>query len=120
MVVVAGPAGTAAALRAAELGASVAVLEADGTGGTCVNHGCVPTRVLAKTARLVREVGTAARYGVGSTAAETNWAATVERVRFPRRVAIIGSGHTGSQLTTIFSSVGAHVASRASSGKPTG
>ena len=60
----AGPAGTAAALRAAELGASVAVLEATRTGGTCVNTGCVPTRVLAKTARLMRDVRAAADYGI--------------------------------------------------------
>ena len=53
-VIGAGPAGTAAALRAVELGASVVVLEAGRVGGTCVNTGCVPTRVLAKTARLVR------------------------------------------------------------------
>ncbi|MDQ1175632.1 FAD-dependent oxidoreductase [Microbacterium sp. SORGH_AS_0421] len=54
-VIGAGPAGTAAALRAAELGASVVVLEAGRVGGTCVNTGCVPTRVLAKAARLMRE-----------------------------------------------------------------
>ena len=42
-VIGAGPAGTAAALRAAELGASVVVLEAGRVGGTCVNTGCVPT-----------------------------------------------------------------------------
>ncbi|MEE3703944.1 FAD-dependent oxidoreductase, partial [Pasteurella multocida] len=44
-VIGAGPAGTAAALRARELGASVVVLEARHLGGTCVNTGCVPTRV---------------------------------------------------------------------------
>ncbi|MCY7413205.1 MAG: FAD-dependent oxidoreductase, partial [Salinibacterium sp.] len=59
IVIGAGPAGTAAALRAAELGATVVVAEADRTGGTCVNSGCVPTRVLAKAARLIREVRTA-------------------------------------------------------------
>ena len=54
VVIGAGPAGAAAALRAAELGAKVAVIEGDRTGGTCVNTGCVPTRVLAKAARMMR------------------------------------------------------------------
>ena len=81
VVIGAGPAGTAAALRAAELGASVAVLEADRTGGTCVNTGCVPTRVLAKTARLVREVQIAQSYGILDRGPTLDWPATVARVR---------------------------------------
>lgn len=79
-VIGAGPAGTAAALRAAELGASVVVLEAGRLGGTCVNTGCVPTRVLAKTARLVRETRSAGDYGVEVNAPTVDWAAVVERV----------------------------------------
>ncbi|WP_350351310.1 NAD(P)/FAD-dependent oxidoreductase [Microbacterium sp. A8/3-1] len=79
-VIGAGPAGAAAALRASELGASVVVLEAGRTGGTCVNTGCVPTRVLAKTARLIRESRHADDYGVRAGAPEIDWATTVERV----------------------------------------
>lgn len=81
VVIGAGPAGTSAALRAAELGATVAVVEASRTGGTCVNTGCVPTRVLAKTARIVREVRIAHEYGIATGAPEVNWDATVSRVR---------------------------------------
>ncbi|WP_235014931.1 dihydrolipoyl dehydrogenase family protein [Microbacterium sp. SLBN-154] len=81
-VIGAGPAGTAAALRAAELGATVVVLEAsDRLGGTCVNTGCVPTRVLAKAARLMREVGAAREYGVVTHPEALDWPATVARVR---------------------------------------
>ncbi|WP_309102771.1 NAD(P)/FAD-dependent oxidoreductase [Microbacterium sp.] len=79
-VIGAGPAGTASALRASELGASVVVLEAGRTGGTCVNTGCVPTRVLAKTARLIRESRHADDYGVDVGAPAIDWATTVERV----------------------------------------
>jgi pyruvate/2-oxoglutarate dehydrogenase complex dihydrolipoamide dehydrogenase (E3) component len=81
IVIGAGPAGTSAAIRAAELGARVAVVEASLTGGTCVNTGCVPTRVLAKTARLVREVRLAYDYGITAGAPEVPWEATVSRVR---------------------------------------
>ncbi|WAC50227.1 dihydrolipoyl dehydrogenase family protein [Frigoribacterium sp. SL97] len=80
-VIGAGPAGTAAALRAAELGARVVVLEAGREGGTCVNTGCVPTRVLAKTARLIRETRHADVYGVGVAPPTIDWATTVARVR---------------------------------------
>ena len=81
LVIGAGPAGTSAALRAAELGARVAVIEAERTGGTCVNTGCVPTRVLAKTARLAREVRIAHRWGLAVSDPVIDWASTVSRVR---------------------------------------
>ncbi|CAA9246143.1 MAG: FAD-dependent pyridine nucleotide-disulfide oxidoreductase [uncultured Chloroflexia bacterium] len=55
MVIGGGPAGATAALRARELGAHVALVERGRFGGTCTNDGCVPTRVLAKAARLVRD-----------------------------------------------------------------
>jgi pyruvate/2-oxoglutarate dehydrogenase complex dihydrolipoamide dehydrogenase (E3) component len=81
LVVGAGPAGTAAALRAAELGARVGVVESGPTGGTCVNTGCVPTRVLAKAARLMREVRTAGTYGIAVAEQHIDWPVTVGRVR---------------------------------------
>jgi pyruvate/2-oxoglutarate dehydrogenase complex dihydrolipoamide dehydrogenase (E3) component len=80
-VIGAGPAGTAAAIRAAELGARVVVLEADRTGGTCVDTGCVPTRVLAKAARLMREIRTADAYGIRAVADPIDWAVTAARVQ---------------------------------------
>jgi glutathione reductase (NADPH) len=81
VVIGAGPAGTAAALRAAELGARVAVAEGDRVGGTCVNTGCVPTRALARTARLLRDVRSAADYGVLTSDPRLDWDRTVARVR---------------------------------------
>jgi pyruvate/2-oxoglutarate dehydrogenase complex dihydrolipoamide dehydrogenase (E3) component len=55
VVVGGGPAGVTAALRARELGAEVALVERGNMGGVCTNDGCVPTRVLAKAARLRRD-----------------------------------------------------------------
>jgi pyruvate/2-oxoglutarate dehydrogenase complex dihydrolipoamide dehydrogenase (E3) component len=71
----------AAATRAAELGARTAVVERSALGGTCVNSGCVPTRVLAKTARLFREVRTAYDYGIVVAEPSVDWDRTVQRVR---------------------------------------
>jgi pyruvate/2-oxoglutarate dehydrogenase complex dihydrolipoamide dehydrogenase (E3) component len=59
-----GPAGVTAALRARELGAQVALVERGVLGGTCTNDGCVPTRVLAKAARLMRDTESYAQYGL--------------------------------------------------------
>jgi pyruvate/2-oxoglutarate dehydrogenase complex dihydrolipoamide dehydrogenase (E3) component len=59
-----GPAGVTAALRARELGATVTLVERSRMGGTCTLDGCVPTRVLAKSARLLRDAGQFADYGL--------------------------------------------------------
>jgi pyruvate/2-oxoglutarate dehydrogenase complex dihydrolipoamide dehydrogenase (E3) component len=64
VVIGGGPAGVTAALRARELGASVALVERGRMGGTCTNDGCVPTRVLAKAARLQREAEQCPEYGL--------------------------------------------------------
>lgn len=64
IVIGGGPAGVTAALRASELGASVALVERDRLGGTCTNDGCIPTRVLAKAARLVRDAEQFEEYGL--------------------------------------------------------
>ena len=64
IVIGGGPAGVTAALRARELGARVALVERGRLGGTCTNDGCVPTRVLAKAARLMRDSEQFADYGL--------------------------------------------------------
>lgn len=64
LVIGGGPAGVTAALRARELGATVGLVERDRLGGTCTNDGCVPTRVLAKAARLVRDAEQYGDYGL--------------------------------------------------------
>jgi pyruvate/2-oxoglutarate dehydrogenase complex dihydrolipoamide dehydrogenase (E3) component len=82
-----GPAGVAATLRARELGATVALVERDRLGGICTNDGCVPTRVLAKAARLVRDTEQFTDYGLSGGRPVVDFrrllakvTATVERV----------------------------------------
>src|SRR5262245_36522966 len=64
VVIGGGPAGVTAALRARELGASTALVERNQLGGTCTDDGCVPTRVLAHAARLIRDARQYADYGL--------------------------------------------------------
>ena len=62
----AGSGGYAAALRAAELGKSVALIEKDKVGGTCLHRGCIPTKALLHSAEVAENVRDAAKYGVGA------------------------------------------------------
>ncbi|MGV8964671.1 MAG: dihydrolipoyl dehydrogenase family protein [Cellulomonas sp.] len=81
MVIGAGPAGVSAAVRAAELGARTVLVEAVRVGGTCVNTGCVPTRLLARTVRVLRDARSAGDFGVEVPAADLIWMRTAARVR---------------------------------------
>ncbi len=76
-----GPAGVTAALRARELGASVALIERGLLGGTCTNDGCVPTRVLARAARFVRETQRFAEYGIDAPPPTVDFARVVQRAQ---------------------------------------
>ena len=64
IVIGGGPAGVTAALRTRELGAAVTLIEGGALGGVCTNDGCVPTRVLARAARLARNARQFADYGL--------------------------------------------------------
>jgi pyruvate/2-oxoglutarate dehydrogenase complex dihydrolipoamide dehydrogenase (E3) component len=81
LIIGGGPAGVTAALRARELGASVTLLESRRLGGTCTNGGCVPVRALAKAARLVRDAGHAARYGVVVSRPTVDFAAVMAKTQ---------------------------------------
>ena len=59
-----GPGGYVAAIRAAQLGAQVTVVEREVLGGTCLNWGCVPTKTLLHSARLYHSIQDARRFGV--------------------------------------------------------
>lgn len=62
-----GSGGYAAALRAAELGKSVALIEKDKVGGTCLHRGCIPTKALLHAAEVAEHVRDAASVGVSAT-----------------------------------------------------
>ncbi len=64
VVLGAGSGGYAAALRLAELGKTVALIERDKVGGTCLHRGCIPTKALLHAAEVADTVREAAQYGV--------------------------------------------------------
>lgn len=62
-----GSGGYAAALRSAQLGKSVALIEKDKLGGTCLHRGCIPTKALLHSAEIADNVRDAGHYGVQAT-----------------------------------------------------
>jgi dihydrolipoamide dehydrogenase len=64
VVVGAGPGGYVAAIRAAQLGFRVAIVEKAEFGGVCLNWGCIPTKTLLRSAEVLRTVQQGAAYGV--------------------------------------------------------
>ncbi len=64
IVIGGGPGGYVAAIHAAQLGKQVALIERERVGGTCLNHGCIPTKTLYRTAEVLTEAVNASRYGV--------------------------------------------------------
>src|SRR6516164_1106581 len=81
LVIGAGPAGVLAAIRAAALGARTSLIASGEFGGMADNDGPVPVRVLAHTARLIREARQLGQYGVTVSEPELNYPRLLARVR---------------------------------------
>jgi pyruvate/2-oxoglutarate dehydrogenase complex dihydrolipoamide dehydrogenase (E3) component len=81
VVVGAGPAGVVAALRAARLGASTALVTRDQFGGMAANDGPVPVRTLAQAARLIREARQLPLYGIAGCEPSLDYPRLLARVR---------------------------------------
>jgi len=79
VVIGAGPGGYPAAIRAAQRGAKVAVVEKEKVGGTCLNRGCIPTKTLLASAELVALAREAEEFGVKIGSVEPDWSAIMER-----------------------------------------
>jgi dihydrolipoamide dehydrogenase len=62
-----GPAGYTCAIRAAQLGAKVCLVEKNGLGGTCTQRGCIPTKYLHSMGDMIRKATSAKRNGINFT-----------------------------------------------------
>jgi dihydrolipoamide dehydrogenase len=76
-----GPAGYVGAIRAAQLGMTVAVIERDGLGGTCVLWGCIPAKALLESASLAEKVKKAKDYGVNVGETSYDYGVAMKRSR---------------------------------------
>ena len=78
-IIGAGPGGYHAAIRAAQYGAKVALIEKDKLGGTCLNIGCIPTKALYASAQLIEKVKDFEEFGLEIEDYTLNFAKAVER-----------------------------------------
>jgi len=76
-----GPGGYVAAIRAAQLGLTAAVVEKDKLGGVCVNIGCIPTKALLHSAYLANTLKHAADFGITTGAVQTDYGVAMRRSR---------------------------------------
>ncbi|MEO8313087.1 MAG: VTT domain-containing protein, partial [Caldimonas sp.] len=81
IVIGAGSAGLVSAYVAAAVKAKVTLVERDRMGGDCLNTGCVPSKALIRTARLMADIGRSAELGLRGARADVDFAAAMERVQ---------------------------------------
>lgn len=87
-----GPGGYIAAIRAAQLGKTVAVVERDKLGGTCLHRGCIPSKALLRSAEIYSIMQESERYGISTSEIELHFDKVQER-----KQAVINQMHTGIQ-----------------------
>ena len=81
IVVGSGPGGYVAAIRAAQLGMKVAVVERESLGGICLNWGCIPTKALLKSAQVFEYISHAEDYGIEVADAKADFGKMIGRSR---------------------------------------
>jgi pyruvate/2-oxoglutarate dehydrogenase complex dihydrolipoamide dehydrogenase (E3) component/uncharacterized membrane protein YdjX (TVP38/TMEM64 family) len=81
VVIGAGSAGLVTAYIAAAVKARVTLVERNRMGGDCLNYGCVPSKALLRSAKLLSQVARSREYGIASASAEFNFAEVMERIQ---------------------------------------
>jgi len=93
IVVGAGPGGYVAAIRAAQLGLKVAIVEREHLGGICLNWGCIPTKALLRSAEVFHLMQRADEFGLKADQISYDLAAVVKRSRGVAAQLSGGIGH---------------------------
>lgn len=87
LVIGGGPGGYIAAIRAAQLGAEVTVVEKDKLGGTCLNVGCIPTKCLLHSAEVFSEVKNCKSQGIKVSDVELDFPSVIkQKTRISRKL----------------------------------
>lgn len=78
-VVGCGPGGYTAAIRASQLGKKVVIIEKSDIGGTCLNHGCIPTKTLHASAKLFSRMKKAEQFGINASNLSVDLSRIIDR-----------------------------------------
>lgn len=79
IVIGGGPGGYVAAIRGAQLGAKVCLVEKQKMGGTCLNQGCIPTKALYRSAEVCHLIEKSVEFGITSSISSVNWEQVQDR-----------------------------------------
>lgn len=79
IVIGAGSGGYVTAIRAAQLGVTVALIEKEELGGTCLNRGCLPTKTMVRSAELLEDIKRAREFGIEIDSYKVNYAEIIRR-----------------------------------------
>jgi dihydrolipoamide dehydrogenase len=93
VVIGAGPGGYVAAIRAAQLGKSVAIIERENLGGICLNWGCIPTKAMLRSAEVFHLMHRAKEFGLSATGVSYDLSAVIARSRGVAKQLSGGIGH---------------------------
>src|SRR5690625_4414743 len=74
-----GTGGYVAAIRAAQLGLQVAIVEKEQLGGTCLHRGCIPSKALLRSAEVFKQTKEASTYGIDTKDTSLNFKKVQER-----------------------------------------
>lgn len=81
LVLGSGPGGYVAAIRAAQLGRQVAIVERESLGGVCLNWGCIPSKALLRSAQLFNDIKHASTFGFNTGEVAVDFKRIIERSR---------------------------------------
>jgi dihydrolipoamide dehydrogenase len=95
VVIGGGPGGYVAAIKAAQLGKKVAIVEGDKFGGVCLNKGCIPTKVLLKSASVLKSIKNSEDYGIAGISGKATLDMQVVQQRKTKVVSQLVSGVEG-------------------------
>ena len=103
IVIGAGPGGYVCAIRGAQLGLKVAVVEREHLGGICLNWGCIPTKAMLRSSEVFHLMKTAKDFGLSASGVDYNMDAIVKRSRKIAKQLNSGVGHLlkKNKVTTI-------------------
>ena len=113
VVIGGGPGGYAAAFYGASAGLTVALIERDTIGGTCLNRGCIPAKAFLETAAVNRHVAHAADFGINATATGVDFGVAQKRKQTIVNALVKGlTGLTKSKKVTYILGTGSLGANR--------
>ncbi|MEJ2209060.1 MAG: dihydrolipoyl dehydrogenase [Anaerolineae bacterium] len=92
VVIGGGPGGYVAAIRAAQLGLTVALVEKEHLGGVCLNWGCIPTKSLLRNAEVVALLGRGKEFGFTLSGFQADFGAAIDRSRRVSERLVMGVG----------------------------